>query len=672
MYTTQDYIDSLYNDRANIVKNLNEKGVEVSADETFTQLAPKILNIGTGGGIYLKNTVEEMEGISSPSENDICLVYSKIQQHPEETSSFTKVIIRHEVSFDEAVTSGGMMEFGTSDFNSRLSISVGTNYASIMYDNMSTQEYQHYLYQTTDGKTFILQDYAEDIELEFDTPMQNMMEYNATCSEFLWIDKIDFAGLYQYLENAWNYLDIDIKTAADQIFSPNKAYTSEGIVEGTTDPKTTYKIPIYIQADEPTDKNGIWIKPSYDYVSYARGKKVIMFTNEDVGPESNKAVQISTLPEDIWRNYANEGNIIESNTGIFGHTYYSFGKTADESFTIDLLTGEKTNIPICPYLQNLESNSKRKVAKMCMDEVRNSIYLIAHDDLSYPLYNCDYVFYKYNIETQTYEDKTSVLNIGERGYSASISWIHNDEIRMFIEVADRESECRIYSLPDLILQEVVEQKGNQYIGTFRWIDNETIQNSEGSIFNAYTGEVISEVDGSYDAKVWISALGQWGVPSDSGMSQSGCIGFYGDDFQSVIRYALNFYLSDGTSAIGSMPTCVIPLEDKMLFVPVKKNGSIEFTNNVYAIAYDDIKPVPTLNFNDSEVITLQIAPTSFQEPYNWSDKGLDALALNIKNAFLYNENYYSGTPGTNAAKYVYLGDGTNWNLIASNIYTEEA
>lgn len=52
MYTTQDYIDSLYNDRANIVKNLNEKGVEASANETFTQLAPKILNIGTGGGVY--------------------------------------------------------------------------------------------------------------------------------------------------------------------------------------------------------------------------------------------------------------------------------------------------------------------------------------------------------------------------------------------------------------------------------------------------------------------------------------------------------------------------------------------------------------------------------------------------------------------------------------------
>lgn len=54
MYTTQDYIDSLYKDRANIVKNLNEKGVEASANETLTSLAPKILDIGTGGVYTLR------------------------------------------------------------------------------------------------------------------------------------------------------------------------------------------------------------------------------------------------------------------------------------------------------------------------------------------------------------------------------------------------------------------------------------------------------------------------------------------------------------------------------------------------------------------------------------------------------------------------------------------
>lgn len=53
--------------------------------------------------------------------------------------------------------------------------------------------------------------------------------------------------------------------------------------------------------------------------------------------------------------------------------------------------------------------------------------------------------------------------------------------------------------------------------------------------------------------------------------------------------------------------------------------------------------------------------------------GIDSLALDVKNAFVNNEQYYEGTVvGTNAAKYVYLGNGTSWNLIASNIYTEEA
>lgn len=600
-----------------------------------------------------------MEAIESPSEGDICLVYTKKQIHPLETSKFTKAIIRHTVTFE--TNEPGMSEFSSEDFNERLSVRVGTNYASVSY--MTRDDYQDYSYNTTDGLTFTLNDYTEDVVLEFNSPLSNMMEYSASSAELLWIDDIDFSGLYEYKESEWVYLDIDIKTAADQIFSPNKAYTSEGIVEGTTDPKTTYSLPIYIQEAEPTKKKGIWIKPSYNYESIARGKKVIMFTNEDVGPNSNKVVQISTIPEGVG-GYANEGNTVGSRSGIFDHTYYKFGKTSDDSFTIDLLTGEKTSIPVCPYLQG---GSKRAVTQICMDEVRKAIYLIAHDDLSYPLFWCDYVLYKYDIETQTYEDKTSILNIEERDYSASISWIHNDEIRMFVEVAGGGSECRIYSLPDLILQEVVEQKGNKYLSTFRWIDNETIQDKQGDIINAYTGEIISEVGGSIDGNsVWIPALSTWGIQTGSGIGRSGCTGFYGDDFQSVIRYALNFYLSDGTPAVGPWPELVVPLEDKMLFAPTTSGGP------VYAIAYEDIKPIPTLDFNDNEVITLQIAPTSFQEPYNWSDKGLDALALNIKNVFLYNDNYYNGTPGTNAAKYVYLGDGTNWNLIASNIYTEEA
>lgn len=605
-----------------------------------------------------------MEGISSPSENDICLVYSKIQQHPEESSQFSKAIIRHEVILDEAITSGNMMEFGTSDFNSRLSVNVGTNYASIMYQDMNTQTYQDYSYSTTDGKTFTLQDYDSDIKLEFSGPMQNMMEYSATCAEFLWIDNISFSGLYQYVDSAWSYLDIDIKTDAANIFLPNKAYTSEGIVEGTTDPKTMYKIPIYIQADEPTDKNGIWIKPSYDYVSYARDKKVIMFTTEDMGPESNKVVQISTLPQLFRSNYANEGNPITASYGVFDHTYYSFGATADESFSIDLLTGEKSPIPLCDYLQ---LGGERSVRGLCLDKDNNDMYLILHNDYD------DYKVYRYDLDTQTYEDKTSFLEMPNPDYSISISWIHNNEIHFNVQTGGNPSAgytyaYKVFSLTDWSLTQSGDLDRFINFGSFRWIDETQIEEDDGEIRNAYTGATIFTPENpDHSDKAWSSTLSKWIAGAVNGVNSS--ISIYDDNLEDVAWYVLNFYNSDGTIVKGTAPDWAVPLEDKVLFIP--RDNSQTF--GVYAINWSDIKEVPTGRVNDSDVITLQIAPTTYVPRNNLTSWGIDSLALDVKNAFVNNEQYYEGTVvGTNAAKYVYLGNGTSWNLIASNIYTEEA
>lgn len=46
MYTIQDYIDSLKNDKATLVDNLETKGItDISDDNTFTELVPKVLDI---------------------------------------------------------------------------------------------------------------------------------------------------------------------------------------------------------------------------------------------------------------------------------------------------------------------------------------------------------------------------------------------------------------------------------------------------------------------------------------------------------------------------------------------------------------------------------------------------------------------------------------------------
>lgn len=48
MATTSDYLNQLQTDKATLVDNLVEMGVEATDEETFTQLVPKVLDISTG------------------------------------------------------------------------------------------------------------------------------------------------------------------------------------------------------------------------------------------------------------------------------------------------------------------------------------------------------------------------------------------------------------------------------------------------------------------------------------------------------------------------------------------------------------------------------------------------------------------------------------------------
>lgn len=55
MATTSDYLNQLLTDKATLVDNLVEMGVEASNEETFTELVPKVLDISTGSDIEITN-----------------------------------------------------------------------------------------------------------------------------------------------------------------------------------------------------------------------------------------------------------------------------------------------------------------------------------------------------------------------------------------------------------------------------------------------------------------------------------------------------------------------------------------------------------------------------------------------------------------------------------------
>ena len=69
--TTQDYLEQLQQDKADLVDNLTEKGIEgLTGDETFTELVPEVLNIpsGGGGGRYKPKAMTTFNFSNSPNQ----------------------------------------------------------------------------------------------------------------------------------------------------------------------------------------------------------------------------------------------------------------------------------------------------------------------------------------------------------------------------------------------------------------------------------------------------------------------------------------------------------------------------------------------------------------------------------------------------------------------------
>ena len=243
MYTTQDYIDSLYNDRANIVKNLNEKGVEASADETFTQLAPKILNISTGGGegIYLKNTVEEMNELTTMEDKDMCLVYNNTLERSTSESQFQIAYFPNKVKLPSAMTDNIYMDYNSVDeaFYGNGQAQIANTYFSFMFSIMGEPGSEFFVnieYESTDGINYTRTDTNSpfvDFTVQLKASPSKWSPWNDAFGYFFNIGEATFTGVYQYLDNAWTYAPTTLTANASDLYPDTTAYSSSGLLTGS-------------------------------------------------------------------------------------------------------------------------------------------------------------------------------------------------------------------------------------------------------------------------------------------------------------------------------------------------------------------------------------------------------------------------------------------------------
>lgn len=452
MYTTQDYIDSLYKDRANIVKNLNEKGVEASADETFTSLAPKILDISTGGGggIYLKNTVEEMNGLTGMKENDFCVVYDKVIEGVTEDSVFQVMILPNTVVLDASFTDFVSVIYESTDpsifamvdcsldqqqFRIRGDIDINGDFTSI-----------NVMYTSSDGITYIKEEPTESsVNLGTTVKLSEYSEWNNLIGKFIQIMEINFEGIYQYIESAWSYLDIGTTATADDIWSPKTFYTSEGMQTSSLNKLSYPKQNVYIQSTEPTEKTGLWLTllsegaEEYNYtnkltfdVSLVNAVRLDATLNND-----ENQVNSTTMPLSFCFCTPGGGGYIKSQVyDAILYPDYSRGKFSYPEGDVTYTVMGALFLPKALYFISSNPNTgELKFVKYTYDtnalafidlpqEINSQSFDNSHYmayDLQSIIFGSDSLLVKFNIETEAF----TVLNPNSLG-SAKGSYVLNE------------------------------------------------------------------------------------------------------------------------------------------------------------------------------------------------------------------------------------------------------
>lgn len=234
MATIAEQLSQLQTEKGNLINILRSKGVEVSDLDTFTELVPKVNDISGGGGegssgIYLKKSLEEMQSISNPQENEYCLVIDKSLSKVEQGVSYDTLTFPKEVSLTKPITSTVYLEMQDDMWMNSVSINGNRTRISvrIMSDDFISIEYT-----SINGRNYT-SNQDTDYTIEFSTPVKSSWEWDDDAANFIIAKKLNFEGIFQYSENNWNFADIGVDITSDDIYPNKKAYSSEGKLTGT-------------------------------------------------------------------------------------------------------------------------------------------------------------------------------------------------------------------------------------------------------------------------------------------------------------------------------------------------------------------------------------------------------------------------------------------------------
>lgn len=211
-------------------------------------VAAAVEQLGTSGGetvktnIYKVASIEARDAITDMVEGDMCVVHASSMANMQVTDSVTAITFPTTVVLPSAFTDNVWVSLRDADmtFDVMVQLSQTRMRCDIMMD-----DYISISYTSTDGITYTRTDsYAETIEFNSPVSCDYPEEWNDMLGYFLQVGGVEFGGLFEYIEGTWKHSNIGISLNTDNLMPGSKAYTNNGVVEGTffkVEERTDYK-----------------------------------------------------------------------------------------------------------------------------------------------------------------------------------------------------------------------------------------------------------------------------------------------------------------------------------------------------------------------------------------------------------------------------------------------
>ena len=662
--------------------------------ESIEDVATAVEALGTGGSepqdIYKVKTIAERNAIEA-EEGDTCLVLESSIANLKVDDSVTKITFPAVVTLPEVFDGYGYMSLRDADRLYDVMVMLEPTMCRI--DIMAGEDYVSINYTSEDSITFTREEDIESYEFPVPVSCAYPEEWIDELGYFLQVGSINFEGIFQYVDGAWEFANVGLSADSSMMFKPSGGYTSKGTVLGNIDRKQFRKNNIYIQDTEPEDKKGIWVVSKEKVYNGYTNEKVTGTTEVNLnnpitftkGTSYTKYFKYSgALAQHAYCLTDCRASVYQTSTSgdsdtaicIIGTTAYCFNFWSDSSKSfavkVNLETGAKTTLT--KYSSSTVVNGMDNLSALSSDGT--NIYCLAHKKhdnggnvslcvynisgnswttISTPFVNKSSLYYQYYRNEAAMCIGPGLILLTGKMYEANTTsatrvlfWLYDYTNRavvadFYIDRADLNSNDTSALLA-------------LFSGTYSFYVEDGILKFPNSDFEVSTSNFTkASVIAAENARTKYLKSSGFIFNHDLVLNPDCTIGTYqgnigmtlykeGKMYKMYPKYPEDF-------ASSQLEYVISYIKDNTLYSTFICDSS---TNNTFTA--DVSNPKEYTHADSTLWASIQVG--SDGTPCEIAE----GLSLNVKNFHIHN---YVGS-SANAAYKVYIGDGTSWKLISEN------